>query len=190
MSMGPRRETVTFRDTKIIFKNFSGEEKKFNAKGLRNFSILLGEADAKGLESRGWNVKTLTRQEEDDQQLYHLKVKVNFGGRPPRVYLVSNVDPETGIGRSKTMLVESMIGILDHLESVRVDLIISPYDSVVSGTAYRTAYLQSMFFTMYQDELEQEYANLEETHVIGDSATKQIGSGLEDLEGEVVDGDF
>ena len=31
---------ITFEDRKILFRNFSGEEGKFNAKGRRNFCIV------------------------------------------------------------------------------------------------------------------------------------------------------
>lgn len=181
------RETVTFRDAAIIFKNFAGEAKKFNAEGVRNFSILLGEQQALELESKGWNVKSLRRQEEDDEQLYHLKVAVNFANKPPRVWLVSNVDPETGLGRNRTMLGEGMVGILDHLEATKVDLVISAYDwQLDTGASGRKAYLQSLFFTMYEDELEQEYADVQQVAAAGDSAPLAIGSS-EIVEGEVVE---
>lgn len=186
MPMPRNRETVTIRDAAIIFKNFTGEAKKFNAEGIRNFSVLLGEKDALELEAKGWNVKGLRRQEEDEEQNYHLKVAVNFAKKPPRVWLVSNVDPTTGIGRNRTMLGEGMVGILDQLEATKVDLVISAYDwQLDTGASGRKAYLQSLFFTMYEDELEQEYADVQQISAVGD-APLAIGSE-EIVEGEVVE---
>lgn len=177
----PRRETVTFRDTAIIFKNFAGEARKYNREGDRNFSILLGEKDALDMESKGWNVKPLTRREEDDQQLYHLKVKVNFGNRPPRCWLISS--------GGRTMIGDGLIGMFDQLEFTRIDLVISAYDWDVSGNTGRTAYLQSFFGTMYEDELELEYSSVPQLPVAGDSPPLELESGTSrrsyDYEGEV-----
>lgn len=172
MPLPGKRETVTIRDAALIFKNFKGEGKQYNREGDRNFSIMIGEEHAADLERDGWNVKPIKRREEDDEQLFHLKIKVSFGNKPPRVFLISNVDQETGIGRSRTMLGEGMVGMLDDLESTRVDLVISPYNWEMNDKTGRTAYLQSLYFTMYEDELEQEYAGLQQVSVAGDGAPK------------------
>lgn len=183
MALPGKRETVTFRDAAIIFKNFTGEAKKFNAEGVRNFSVMLGEKDAAELEAQGWNVKPLKRREEDDQQLYHLKVAVNFANRPPRCWLISS--------GGRTMLGEGLVGMMDQLEFTRVDLVISAYDwALDTGASGRKAYLQSMFATMYEDELEQEYANVPQLSAAGDGAIKELESGARqdyDYEGVVED---
>lgn len=185
MALPARRETVTFRDAPIIFKNFAGEAKKFNKEGDRNFSVMIGEADAAQLEKDGWNVKPLKRREEDDEQLYHLKVAVNFGNRPPRVWLISS--------GGRTMIGDGLIGMFDQLDFTRIDLVISPYNwKLESGASGRKAYLQSMFATMYEDELEQEYASVPQIGAAGDSAPKELEPGARqafDYEGEVVDED-
>ncbi len=181
MPLPGKRETVTFRDAALIFKNFAGEARKYNAEGVRNFSIMIGEADALDLERKAWNVKALPRREEDDQQLYHLKVAVNFTNRPPRCWLVSS--------GGRTMLGEGLIGMLDQLESIKVDLVITPYDWKLDGGASgRKAYLQSLFFHMYEDELELEYADMPQIASAGDSAPKALEAGAlqaYDYEGEV-----
>lgn len=180
MVMPRRRETVTFRDAPIVFKNFTGEKRQYNNEGDRNFSILLGEREALELKDQGWNVKPLKRREEDDQQLYHLKVSVNFTNRPPRCWLVSS--------GGRTMLGEGLVGTLDQLESVRVDLVISAYDWEVNGNTGRKAYLQSLFFHMYEDELELEYANVPQMAVAGGDAPREIEPGSRlayDYEGEI-----
>jgi hypothetical protein len=177
------REVVTFRDVTLVFKNFTGEAKKYNTEGDRNFSILLGEEDALDMIAQGWNPKALRRQEEDTEQNYHLKVKVNFSGKPPQIWLISNIDPETGKGRSRTMLGGDMVGILDQLESTKVDLVISPYNWEVRGESGRTAYLQSLYFTIYEDELAREYSDVEQVSVAGNISPPMmaIESGREGL---------
>lgn len=192
------RETETFRDAAIIFKNFSGAAKKYNQEGDRNFSLMLGEADAIDMQQQGWNVKPLKRREEDEEQLYHLKVKVSFANKPPRVWLVSNIDPETGIGRSRNILAEGMISILDDLDATKIDLVISPYNWEMGGKTGRTAYLSSLFFTMYEDELEREYADVQQIGAFGGDKlpARELEASLEpgarlayDFEGEVAEDD-
>lgn len=177
---GPRRrETVTFRDAPLIWKNFSGAKKQYNAEGDMNFSILLGEEDAANLAAQGWNIKPLKRREEDDQQLYHLKVTVKFGDHPPRCWLISS--------GGRVMLGADMVGMFDKLESVKIDLVISAYDWEVNGNRGRKAYLQSMFFHMYEDELELEYADVPVVSAAG-AMPKEIEPGSRmayDYEGEV-----
>lgn len=162
--------TVIFRDTAIIFKNIKGEERKYNRAGERNFSIMVGEDVANQLKEQGWNVKPLRRQEEDDEQLYHLKVKVSYANQPPQIWLVSNIDPDTGLGRNRTMLGENLVGMLDDLDYTRIDLVIQAYDWNVSGNTGRTAYLRSMYFTMYEDELAMEYSNVAQLPAAGDGS--------------------
>lgn len=180
------KETVTFRDMAIIFKNFNGDEREFNKPGDRNFSIMLGEADANGLLQNGWNVKPLKRQEEDEEQLFHLKVAVSYKIRPPRVWLV------TAQGTRRTMLGESLVGMLDKLEAIKVDLEISPYDwQLKNGQSGRKAYLRTLFFHMYESALELEYANVEELPAYGDVAVQPELPSAEvstnyDYEGTVV----
>lgn len=159
----PNREIVTFRDVSIIFKNFSGEEQKYNREGDRNFSILLGEEDALEMLGKGWNVKPLRRQEEDDQQLYHLKVSVSFKIRPPRVWMVTNR------GQNRTLLGEGLVGMMDHVDLVKTDLVISAYNWEVSGNSGKKAYLQSFFGHIYEDELELEYADVQQLSSAGDA---------------------
>jgi hypothetical protein len=184
MVMPRRRETVTFRDAAIIFKNFTGEKRQYNAEGDRNFSVMMGEPDALDLQRQGWNVKPMKRREEDDQQLYHLKVSVSFANRPPRCWLVSS--------GGRTMLGDGLVGMLDQLESIKVDLVVVAYDWEMNGNSGRKAYLQSLFFHMYEDELELEYADMPQLAAAGDGTPREIEPGSRmayDYEGEVVEGE-
>lgn len=171
MAMPGLRETETLRDAALIFKNFAGEAKKFNLEGVRNFSVMLGEETALYLLEKGWNVKKLERREEDEQQLYHLKVAVNFANRPPRCWLIS--------AGGRTMIGDGMVGMFDKLESVKVDLTISAYDwQLDTGASGRKAYLQSMFFHMYEDELELEYADIPQLSAVSGGSPK-VNEGVD-----------
>jgi hypothetical protein len=183
MVMPRRRETVTFRDAAIIFKNFTGEKRQYNSEGDRNFSILLDEAWALDLGEKGWNVKPLKRREEDEEQLYHLKVSVAFDRMPPRCWLVTS--------GGRTLFGADMVGMFDKLPSIKVDLVISAYDWEVNGNRGRKAYLQSLFFHMYEDELELEYADMPQLGAaVGEVGPREIEAGSQlayDYDGEVVE---
>lgn len=166
MAIGPRRrETLTFRDAPIIFKNFTGEKRIYNNEGARNFSVMMDEQTAIEQMQAGWNIKQLKMREDDEEQLYHMKVKVAFGHQPPRIWLVSS--------GGRTMLGETLVGMLDKLDSVKIDLVVSAYDWEVNGNKGRTAYLQSLFFHMYEDELELEYANVPQLPAAGENGMSQ-----------------
>ncbi|QED11607.1 hypothetical protein PP914_gp118 [Arthrobacter phage Qui] len=164
-------QNITLEDVNIVFRNFSGNEGQFNKAGDRNFGLLIGPEDAEAMAADGWNIKYLKPREEGDEAQAWLKIKVNFSGRPPRVVLIT----ENGQGeKSKTPLDETMVSILDWAPIETVDLIISPYEWNVNGNTGITAYLQSIFVTMAQDDLEKKYAN------VPDTGQKALTSGNED----------
>ena len=153
------RDVLQIDGAKIIFRNFSGEASKFNARGNRDFSVVIpDEETVDRLIDLGWNVK---KKEYDDDRptLYYLKVKVKFTEHGPDVYLNTN--------GNVTELDEESISCLDDIYIVEdgVDLDIRPYDWEVNGKTGRTAYLKHMHVTQdttrglnrfaarYQDEL-------------------------------------
>lgn len=175
-------QTIILEDVNIVFRNFSGAEGPFNKAGDRNFGLLVDPDSAEAMEKDGWNVKYLKPREEGDEPQAWLKIKVNFNGRPPKVVLVS----ENGDGeKSKTPLEESMVSILDWAPIKTVDLIVTPYEWSVNGNTGITAYLQSLYVTLEQDDLEKKYANIPET------GQKALTSGNEDhtrpFDGELED---
>lgn len=176
MAQNRPNPTVTLEDCKIVFRNFSGAEGKFNRKGDRNFCVLLDFDTAEAMVADGWNIKELQPRDEGDQPQPYLKVKVNFSGKPPRVHLVTS--------RNKTSLSEDMVDILDYAEIEKTDLIISPYDWNVNGSSGRSAYLKSIFVTIREDELDLKYADVPDSAM---SSTLAIESGTNVWGGELED---
>lgn len=181
MPLPGMRDTVTIRDARLIYKNFTGRAGDYNAEGVRSFSVMLGEDEAGALEKDRWNVKPMKRREEDEEQFYHLKVAVNFDKRPPRIWLV------TGMGKHKTMLDVDAVRVLDVLESVKVDLEIVAYDwELRSGASGRKAYLSTLFFHPYESPLELEYSTVDELPAPGERL--ELGSTPHyDLEGQIIE---
>ena len=140
---------IRIEGAKIGFRNFSGEEGRFNPKGRRNFCVFLEEDIAKDMKKEGWNVKWLEPREEGDDPQAYLQVKVVFGKIPPKIVLVT--------GRGKTRLDEDTVNILDWAEIQNVDLIIRPYNWEVNGDTGVSAYIKTMYVTLREDEFESKY---------------------------------
>jgi hypothetical protein len=153
----PRLQPVVLENRRIMFRNFSGEEGRFNAKGDRNFNVLLEDAEAEAMAADGWNVKWLQPREEGDLPQPRLEVSVKFGKIPPRIILITS--------RGKTPLDESMINILDWAEIESVDMIIRPYEWEVNGRSGVKAYLKSIYVTIREDELELKYSDVPDSAV-------------------------
>ena len=150
----PSEDTILFEDARIVFRNFSGKEGKYNREGDRNFCVLLDPDLADRLAKDGWNVKALRAREEGDPDQPYLQVSVGFRNRPPKVVMITS--------KGRTTLTEDEIELLDWVDIKVVDLIVRPYDWEVSGKTGRKAYLKSIFITIDEDELDLKYADLEE----------------------------
>lgn len=149
------RNEITIEDARLVFRNFSGEEGKFNPKGNRNFSILLSQEDAEYLRHEGWNVKYLKPREEDDIPQPYLTVKVKFDNYPPSVYLITS--------NGKTKLNADEVQKLDYAECERADLTITGYNWEVNGKTGIAAYLKTLYFTAREDALAKRYSNVPDT---------------------------
>lgn len=158
--MAGRLQPVVLEDRRILFRNFSGEEGRYNAKGKRNFNVLLTDEEAEAMLKDGWNVKYLQPREEGDLPQPRLEVAVHYGKNPPRVILITS--------RGKTPLDESMVSILDWADIQTVDMIVRPYEWEVNEKTGVKAYLKSIYVTIREDELEKKYLD------VPDSATTAI----------------
>lgn len=154
--MPPQDNTVLMEGVRIVFRNFSGKEGQYNREGDRNFAVLLDPTIANTMAEDGWNVKWLKPREGDEEDAdlqAYLQVSVNFKGRPPRVVMISS--------RGRTNLDEGSVEMLDWADIQNVDLIVRPYEWNVNGKTGIKAYLQSIYVTIEEDELEKKYADLD-----------------------------
>ena len=142
-------------DARIIYRNFSGAESKFNRKGDRNFAIVIPTEElAKELSDLGWNIKVKDPREGDDVPFMFLPVKIKFNERGPVAYLKSS--------GNMVKLDEESISIIDDVDIAQCDLDIRPYDWEVNGKQGRTAYLQSICVTQRIDRFAERYGFNEE----------------------------
>lgn len=150
----PTLPPVTIRDAQIRFRNFEGKAQQFNAPGDRNFCVFLDDDLAVELGTAGWNIKFMKPREDDPEQYRqpYVQVTVKYGYKPPRVVTITS--------RGRTDMDEATVKMLDFADIEKADLIMVPYPWDINGKQGITAYLKSLFVTLNEDELEEEYGQL------------------------------
>ena len=144
-----KTNNIMIEDARLIFKNFSGEESKFNRAGNKNFCVILDHDMAEDLVAEGWNIKYLRPREDGEEPTPYLQVTVAYGNIPPKVIMIA--------GRNKTPLDNVSIGTLDYAEIANVDLVIRPYNWEVNGKQGIKAYLKTMYVEIEQDAFASKY---------------------------------
>ena len=144
-----KTNNIMIEDARLIFKNFSGEESKFNRAGNKNFCVVLDRDMADELAAEGWNIKYLRPREDGEEPTPYLQVTVAYGNIPPKVIMIA--------GRNKTPLDSVSIGTLDYAEIANVDLVIRPYNWEVNGKQGIKAYLKTMYVEIEQDAFASKY---------------------------------
>jgi len=149
-----RIPNISVESARIIFRNFAGKESKFNAKGKRNFCLVLDNDVAEDLKDIGWNIKYLSPRDPDDAPQAYLQVAVAFDNFPPKIWLIT--------GGKKTELTDETVSVLDYAEIENVDVIVRPYVWEVNGKSGVKAYVKNMYVTIAENEFEKKYRNLDE----------------------------
>lgn len=154
--MAEEAATFMVEGATLIFKNFEGREGPYNLKGNRNFAVILEPALAEQMLRDGWNVKYLKVREENEgeEPTPYISVNVGYKIRPPRIVLITSTN--------RTHITEENVGIVDNVEIGNADLICRASYWNVNGKSGMKAYLQSLYITVQEDELDRKYATHED----------------------------
>lgn len=145
---------ISIENARILFRNFAGKENKFNAKGKRNFCLLLDSDVAEELKDVGWNVKYLNPRDPEDPPQAYIQVAVAFDNFPPNIWMIT--------GNKKTKLDEDSVSVLDYAEIENIDIIVRPYTWEVNGKGGIKAYVKNMYVTIVENEFEKKYQGFED----------------------------
>ena len=82
------RNVLQINNARICFRNFRGEETMYNAKGNRNFALIIPDEEmAEALKNdvnqygAGWNVKIKAPREEGESPFMYLPIKIKYTDR-------------------------------------------------------------------------------------------------------------
>ena len=152
------KDNLVIENGRIMFRNFSGQESRFNKAGNRNFAVVIDDlAEAERLANEGWNVRYTKPREEGDEPLAYINVAVSYNNIPPMVVLVTK--------HGKTIIDEEEVGMLDWAEIINSDLILRPYNWEVSGNRGVKAYLKTGYFTIEEDAFADKYRHVGEPNI-------------------------
>ena len=142
--------TITIKDARLIYKNFSGAPDAFNRNGVQpNFSVIIPEEDVGYFrDDLMLNVKERVTKEGD--VFHYLRIKV---GKYACIYLGDD-------GTNLSLLEPDEYPMLDGIRLSKCDLSISPSSYTSGGKSGTTVYLSEMFaFKEAKSDLYREWMN-------------------------------
>lgn len=149
--MNNQTRIYTIPNAHITYRNFSGEERKYNQKGKRNFNLVLTEEQANVFLAEGFRVRKQEPREEGGSPRYLLPVNVGFEYRPPKIVVVN--------GKHRTEITEDTVSELDYADIDYLDMTLRPYYWNMGDKSGVKAYLNSMYVTLVEDPFAAKYSN-------------------------------
>lgn len=146
-------ENIVIKGARLIFKNFSGKDEKFQHDRTRHFGLVIEDPeDVERLLAEGWNVKSFIPKNQEpgeEIEIFYIDVKISYDIVPPVVKLVGKHGP--------VAITEQEIGLLDDAEIIQADVAVRPYVWSVNGSEGIKAYLKTLYVTIGKDEFADDY---------------------------------
>lgn len=113
------------RNAYIFWTNFRGEANRFG-NSARNFNLAVTPEVGKILLENGWRVRERPVNENSDEMLFFINIKVNMNSKtPPIISLYSEFKGK----RTKRALDLESIGELDRIDIAECDFVVNAYES-------------------------------------------------------------
>lgn len=150
--MAYERREITLEDAIITFRNFRGEEQRWNPPGVRTFGVIIPKDMVPAMKTDGWNLKESTPREEGDDTYFYIPVTASWAHRPPKIIMISQTSGK------RTHVNESLAETLDYAEIVNVDMIVNgnPWPSDTRDGGLK-AWLDTMYVTVVPNALDAKY---------------------------------
>lgn len=152
-----------------VWRNFSGEARRYNREGSRNFNIEILDSNLKAdLEKEGYVVKEIYPKDEDgkpntnEEPTRFLKVNINFNDYGPKIYLYSKEAPH-GV-----LLTEETVSQLDNADILDCSMKIRAYHYDTPTGSGITAYLNEMNVKVQPNKVAERFGFQEEPMDISD----------------------
>lgn len=136
-------KTVTIKNTRIIFRNFSGKERKNNQEGERTFCVVLDDSTAEQLIKDKWDVRYIPGIEDKDKPKPYVQVTINPNTFFPSVILLDET--------SRRILNEDNIERLNKVKIKSSDITINGYSWVVGSHRGVKVYLEELIATIEEN---------------------------------------
>lgn len=155
-------EDLIIENATITNRNFEGrEEKPYNPKGVRNFSVMLDNELAHILLNDGWNIKFPRAKDPNDPETPgFLSVSVSYTN-PRHIPKIIQITYDADNKPHKVPLNEATIINIDSAEIQDINLVIHPREWEVNGNTGVKAYLKTMYFTLVKDPFEDKYGSFD-----------------------------
>ena len=149
---------LIIKNAVITRRNFEGrEEKPYNNKGVRGFSVMLDNELAHILLGEGWNVKFKKGSDPDDPETpAFLSVAVSYEN-PRYIPKIVQVSYDADNNPRRTYFHENTVSNLDSADMIDIRLEIRPKAWENPNGHGIKAYLKTMYFTLVKDPFEDEY---------------------------------
>ena len=154
--MAQHKEELVQDDAQFKWLNFSGRPTKFNPEGGdKSFGLFIADFKvAEELEKNRWNIKWTDEQDEGEPGRPYVSVAVGYNWKPPTIFTVIN-------GKKKH-IDESIVGELDGMEFLKVDVFVTGSEWGFNDKGGIKAWLRTMYAFVNPDPLQLKYADLED----------------------------
>ena len=153
---------LVFNDAQLIFRNFSGRQgeqsARFHIVSKPGFNVMLDPDTAKALVEKGFNVRYLGKDTEDEQA--HINIKINMNANRPPVITVHSGHGETLVNHDNY---DQWAPALDWCTIDKADITANPYhwrmnQGKGNESGGWTLYLTKMDVYVPEDPIETKFA--------------------------------